>query len=110
VCKEGTCPAEYTAENLHLVNIVKKERTEEARRLHHDMGLVEWWIIANAHWLVVGRSSNFPVTAGMWGLGPGGRMERYDHGGSLFRVDWQGGECKETGAFDSRQAERCPNL
>jgi hypothetical protein len=40
VCKEGRCSAEVAAENLHLINIVEKERTEEARRLHHDMGLV----------------------------------------------------------------------
>ena len=62
------------------------------------------------HCFLLSRTSNFPITAAMWGLGPGGRMERYDHGDPLFRVDWQGGDCKETGAYDSRQAEQCPNL
>ena len=61
-------------------------------------------------WLVTTRYSSYPATAAAWGLGPGGRMERYElHGQPVRRLDFERPGCPAVGAADPAQAASCPN-
>lgn len=61
-------------------------------------------------WLLTEGASSFAATASAWGLGPGGRMERFDWGGhSVHRIDWARDDCFAPGAADPAQAQACPN-
>jgi hypothetical protein len=42
------------------------------------MALVEWWILANSHWLISHAGTSYSDSAAGWGLGPKGVMERLD--------------------------------
>ena len=46
---------------------------------HSYQGLAEWWVLANADWLIGASGSNYAITATAWGLGPEGGMERFDY-------------------------------
>jgi hypothetical protein len=108
---EGKCEAPPPPADLaHRVNVVSPARGGDATRKHRDMALVEWWILANAQWLATTRYSSYSATAGAWGLGPGGRMERMElHGRPVFRIDWARDDCRAAGAADPAQAAECPN-
>jgi hypothetical protein len=42
------------------------------------MALVEWWVLAQAQWLLTNGGTSFADTAAAVGLGPRGNMARYD--------------------------------
>jgi hypothetical protein len=95
----------------HETSVVNPRRSQQAVERHNDMSLVEWWILANAQWLVTTRYSSYPATAGAWGLGIGGRMERMEvHGRPVFRIDWTRDDCAPARSADPAQAAQCPNL
>ena len=65
-----------------------------------------------SQWLVAAGHSSFSATAAAWGLGPGGRMERFDAAaglGTARRLDWEAPPCTVVGAADPSQAAACPN-
>jgi hypothetical protein len=106
-CKKPAAPTDH----LHKINVVKTERSRSATEKHTDMSLVEWWILGNAQWLATTRYSSYPATAAVWGMGPGGKMERVEiHGRPVFRTDWTRDDCGPARAADPAQAAACPNL
>jgi hypothetical protein len=58
--------------------ILQVSKDADATRLHGDMALAEWWVLASATWLQSHSGTSFSDTAAGWGLGPGGHMERID--------------------------------
>ena len=99
---------------------VPSESNEE-RKLHQIMGMAEWWILAQSHWLV-SAGSTYSGTAANVGLGPMGVMERFDQldhfengSGTKFmlqhvRRDLEGKDpCKPIFAADPLEALKCPN-
>ena len=92
-------------------------RHEEATRVHADMAMVEWFILAHAQWLQGHSGSSFAESAGALGLSPLGAMERMDivhsahHSATTFRRDMNSiaDFCTPVGAADPAQAAKCPN-
>jgi hypothetical protein len=95
--------------------------TEEERNLHQVMGMAEWWILAQSHWLV-SAGSTYSGTAANVGLGPQGVMERFDQldhfengTGTKYMIqhvrrDLDGEDpCKPVFAADPAEASKCPN-
>ncbi len=48
--------------------------------------MAEWWVLANADYLVANAGSNFASTATAWGFGPGGAMLRFDEVSEILRA------------------------
>jgi hypothetical protein len=63
---------------LHSSNIV----------IHNSKsGMAEWWVLANADYLVANAGSSFAATATAWGLGPDGYMLRFDEVSETMRTN-----------------------
>jgi hypothetical protein len=89
-------PAAYTGSSF-----ASPGRSPADTSRHRDMALVEWWVLASAHWLAATQPSSFSTTAASWGLGPGGHMERADlPGGTLWRADWDSSNCSDAATAD----------
>ena len=95
------------------IHVVSPPRSAEATLRHRDMSLAEWWVLGSAQWLATTRHSSFSNTAAWFGLGPAGRMERFElNARPVPRVDWSAAgppACRTVGAADPEQARRCPN-
>lgn len=97
--------------------IASPSRTQDSTSKHGVMAIVEWWVLAQSHWLVGHSGTSFSETASGVGLGPLGVMERFsmvhgpDHASESFRRDWgaPGGSCRVVGAADKEHASTCPN-
>eukprot|EP01038_Epipyxis_sp_PR26KG_P004121 gene4121-5875_t len=96
-------------------NIRNKDRDEDAIRLHGDMSMVEWWILANSNWLMSHAGTSYSDTPGGWGLGPLGVMERLDvvHYGNDFQLtsrrrDWEKDACVVVHSADPTFSDSCP--
>jgi hypothetical protein len=50
-------------------------------------GMAEWWVLANADYLVANAGSQYAATATAWGLGPDGYMLRFDEVSETMRKD-----------------------
>jgi len=96
-------------------HVVHVEKSPEAEEMYANMAMVEWWILANSHWLLSHIGTSYSETAATFGLGPRGVMERFDfaQGGDYtsteYRIDWNSKSCKPMGAADKDQASKCPN-
>lgn len=96
--------------------VVHVEKSPEAEEMYANMAMVEWWILANSHWLLSHIGTSYSETAATFGLGPRGVMERFDFAGggdytsTEHRIDWSGKNCKPMGAADKEQAKKCPNI
>jgi hypothetical protein len=109
-CSSKRRRADATAAGGTPPTLADPARDAKATQRHADMAMVEWWALASAQWLVTEGTSSFAVTAGSWGLGPGGRMERMDSGPlATFRIHWERDDCPPAGAADPLQEEKCPN-
>lgn len=97
-------------------HVAQVDRSDLAAELHGTMAIVEWWILAHAHWLVGHSGTSFSETASGVGLGPLGVMERFDmvHSESHFttslRRDWAGPDmCAVVRSADQKHEKACPN-
>lgn len=74
------------------------------------------WILANSNWLISHSGTSYSDTAGSFGLGPNGVMERLDvvhsrdHASISFRRDWDGDGCSPVGAANKEHLARCANM
>jgi len=109
--------AERKKSNGETWNLSETLRHQEATRIHADMAMVEWFILAHAQWLQGHSGSSFAESAGGLGLSPLGAMERMDivhssqHSAITFRRDYSANAdfCTPVGAADPAQAAKCPN-
>lgn len=75
-----------------------------------NMALVEWWILAQSHWLFSSGGTYYSSTAAPLGLGPLGAMERYnsnDNNHAVWRRDWEGDACKEVRSANKNEDAAC---
>jgi hypothetical protein len=70
VIKNGTSQFD----SCHLME--KPPASAEEKEVHQVMGMAEWWVLAQSHWLF-SAGSTFSETAAQVGLGPMGVMERF---------------------------------
>jgi hypothetical protein len=101
------------AVNKGHLKVARPARDKNESELRANMALVEWWIIAQAHWLFSNGQTYYSRTAASLGLGPLGAMERYDsndRAGSVFRRDWELDACTVVYSANRSEAERCPNM
>ncbi len=69
--KNGTYAIELGTKKKKVDQVVVDPiRTPEALELYGNMALVEWWILAQADWMITNGGSFYPLTASMIGLGP----------------------------------------
>jgi hypothetical protein len=96
-------------------SVANVDRSGDSQEAHGNMAMVEWWILANANWLMGHSGTSYSETAAGYGLGPKGNMERMDmvhgknHASTSFRRDWEGNACTIVGAADKEENKRCPN-
>jgi hypothetical protein len=104
--------------DTHQEKIADPSHSQDSIVKHGIMAIVEWWILAQSHWLVGHSGTSFSETASGVGLGPLGVMERFtmvhgpEHVSESFRRDWgkPGGSCRVVAAASPEQANTCPNL
>lgn len=120
-CKKEEGPLhgrELSFDSCHFM--AEPSKSEEERNLHQVMGMAEWWILAQSHWLMSSGGSTYSETAADVGLGAQGVMERFaylsqitngtgaEHVQYRVRKDSEG-DCKEIFAADTKEAKTCPN-
>jgi hypothetical protein len=110
--RENDVVHQESADAHHLHRPAQIARSPHSQRRHAAWGVAEWWVLGNADWLVTSTGSNYAATSVAHGLGPAGRMERYDDNGRpVFRRSWNNGNyCQRVFAVDPIHAKTCPHL
>lgn len=122
VCKENEEHPGFNSSNYDSCHFMAvPSASNEERKLHQIMGMAEWWILAQSHWLV-SAGSTYSGTAANVGFGPMGVMERFDqlnhfengsgtkHMLQHVRRDLDGkNPCEPVFAADPQEALKCPN-
>ena len=99
-------------EDFYVAEVAKDKQSIE---VHANMAMVEWWILAQSHWLMGHSGTSFSDSAAGVGLSPLGVMERMDlvhgvkHASTSMRRDWNRDSCAVVGAANPQHAESCPN-